>query len=260
MRVLIVDDEPLARTALEQILSARDDVEYFASAADAFEAQERLAKDSYDVILLDINMPERSGLELLARLEQDERPLPSVVLVTAYAQHAVAAFERHAVDYVVKPFSAERVNQALEFAFRRTANERAARLLALMPQLRTITQQNSANIAIKSNGRILFLDPHDVVVVEAEGNYVLLRQQTGSYLLRESISAVAEKLKPHGFVRIHRSVLVNAAFVQEIRPCNTGEYELRLRDGREYTVTRTYKKNLKSLAGFWIGTGTTLAD
>jgi two-component system LytT family response regulator len=120
--------------------------------------------------------------------------------------------------------------------------------------------QSSSNIAIKSNGRILFVDPHDLVVVEAEGNYVLLRQQTGSYLLRESISAIAEKLKPSGFVRIHRSVLVNAAFVQEIQPCNTGEYLLRLRDGREYTVTRTYKKNLKSLAGFWIGTGTSLAD
>jgi DNA-binding LytR/AlgR family response regulator len=260
MRVLIVDDEPLARTALEQILSAREDVEHFDSAADAFEAQQHLSKDNYDVILLDINMPERSGLELLAHLEREDRPVPSVVLVTAYTQHAVAAFEKHAVDYVVKPFSAERVNQALEFACRRTAVERAAKLLELMPHLRTAASQSSSNIAIKSNGRILFIDPHDLVVVEAEGNYVLLRQQTGSYLLRESISAIAEKLKPYGFVRIHRSVLVNATCVQEIQPCNTGEYQLRLRDGREYTVTRTYKKNLKSLAGFWIGTGTSLAD
>jgi two-component system LytT family response regulator len=260
MRVLIVDDEPLARTALEQILSAREDVEHFDSANDAFEAQQRLSKDNYDVILLDINMPERSGLELLAHLEAEDRPMPSVVLVTAYAQHAVAAFEKHAVDYVVKPFSAERVNQALEFACRRTAGERAAKLLELMSHLQTAAPQSSSNIAIKSNGRILFIDPHDLVVVEAEGNYVLLRQQTGSYLLRESISAIAEKLKPYGFVRIHRSVLVNATCVQEIQPCNTGEYQLRLRDGREYTVTRTYKKNLKSLAGFWIGTGTSLAD
>jgi two-component system LytT family response regulator len=260
MRVLIVDDEPLARTALEQILSAREDVEHFDSAADAFEAQQRLSKDTYDVILLDINMPERSGLELLARLEREDRPVPSVVLVTAYAQHAVTAFEKHAVDYVVKPFSAERVNQALEFACRRTAGERAAKLLELMPHLRGAAPQNPCNIAIKSNGRILFIDPHDLIVVEAEGNYVLLRQQTGSYLLRESISAIAEKLKAYGFVRIHRSVLVNASWVQEIQPCNTGEYQLRLRDGREYTVTRTYKKNLKSLAGFWIGTGTFLAD
>ena len=111
MRVLIVDDEPLARTALAQILAARPDVERFDSASDAIEAQERLSKHSYDVMLLDISMPELSGLELLGRLQQYGRPLPSVVLVTAHAQHAVAAFEKHAVDYVLKPFSSERVNQ-----------------------------------------------------------------------------------------------------------------------------------------------------
>ena len=259
MRVLIVDDEPLARTALAQILAARPDVERFDSASDAIEAQERLSKHSYDVMLLDISMPELSGLELLGRLQQYGRPLPSVVLVTAHAEHAVAAFEKHAVDYVLKPFSSERVNQALEFAFRRTASERAARFVELMPHL-PVLQQKSFKIAIKSNGRILFIDPHELVVVQAEGNYVLLQQQTGSYLLRESISTIAENLKPYGFVRIHRSVLVNASFVQEIRPCATGEYELRVRGGKEYTVTRTYKKNLKALARFWMGTGTFLAD
>jgi len=259
MRVLIVDDEPLARAALAQILAARPDVEGFDSACDAIEAQDHLSKNSYDVMLLDISMPELSGLELLGRLEQYERPLPSVVLVTAYAQHAVAAFEKHAVDYVLKPFSTERVNQALEFACQRTASERAARLMEFMPHLRTLTASNS-KIGIKSNGRILFVDPHDVVVVQAEGNYVLLQRETGSALLRESISTIAEKLKAYGFVRIHRSVLVNASFVQEIRPCATGEYQLRVKDGREYTVSRTYKKNLRSLAAFWIGTGTFLTD
>ena len=257
MRVLVVDDEPLARAALAQILAARPDVEGFDSACDAIEAQDHLSKNSYDVILLDISMPELSGLELLGRLEQYERPLPSVVLVTAYAQHAVAAFEKHAVDYVLKPFSTERVNQALEFACRRTASERAARLMEFMPHLRT---PPNSKIGIKSNGRILFVDPHDVVVVQAEGNYVLLQRETGSALLRESISTIAEKLKAYGFVRIHRSVLVNASFVQEIRPCATGEYQLRVKDGREYTVTRTYRKNLRSLAAFWIGTGTFLTD
>ena len=254
MRVLIVDDEPLARIALAKILAARPDVEHFDAASDAIEAQQRLSKDAYDVMLLDISMPELSGLELLGRLQQSDRPLPSVVLVTAHAQHAVAAFEKHAVDYVLKPFSSERVNQALEFACRRTASERAARLMELMPHLQTLAPQNSSKIGIKSNGRILFIDPHDVVLVQAEGNYVLLQQETGSYLLRESISTVAEKFKAYGFVRIHRSVLVNASYVQEIRPCATGEYELRVKGGREYTVTRTYKKNLKALAGSWIGT------
>jgi two-component system, LytTR family, response regulator len=260
MRVLVVDDEPLARAALAKILSANPAVEQFDSANDAIEAQERLARDNYDVMLLDISMPELSGLDLLARLQRQGRPLPSVVFVTAYAQYAVAAFERHAVDYILKPFSGERVNEALEFASRRSAAERAARLMEFMPHLQALAQQHSSKIGIKTNGRLLFIDPRDVVVVQAEGNYVLLQRERGSHLLRESISAIAEKLKPYGFVRIHRSLLVNASFVQEIRPCATGEYQLRLTDGREYAVTRTYKKNLRSLAAFWIGAGTFLGD
>jgi two-component system LytT family response regulator len=259
MRVLIVDDEPLARIALAQILTARADVESFHAANDAIEAQELLARDNYDVMLLDVSMPELSGLEFLARLQHYERPLPSVVFVTAYAQYALAAFERHAVDYIVKPFSEERVNLALDFASRRTASERAARLFEFIPHLTGMTQQCSSKIGIKSNGRILFIDPRDVAVVEAEGNYVLLQRDKGADLLRESISTIAEKLKPYGFIRIHRSVLVNTSFVQDVRPCSTGEYELRLRNGREYTVTRTYRENLRCLAAFWIGTGTFLS-
>jgi two-component system LytT family response regulator len=94
-----------------------------------------------------------------------------------------------------------------------------------------------------------------VVAVQAEGKSVLLQQKVSSYLLHESISVVAERLETHGFIRIHRSVLVNTSFVEQIRPLSTGEYCLRVEGGKEYTVTRTYKKNLKSLAEFWIGTG-----
>jgi two-component system LytT family response regulator len=260
MRVLVVDDEPLARTALANILTANPDVEHFDAASDAIEAQDWLAKSTYDVMLLDINMPELSGLDLLDLMHRVDRPMPSVVFVTAYAQHAVSAFEKHAVDYILKPFSHQRVNQSLEFASRRTENERTAKLVQLAPQLHALAQPYRPKLGIKSNGRILFIDPQDVAVVKAEGNYVLLERGNGSDLLRESISTVAEKHKPCGFVRIHRSLLVNSSFVQEIRPCATGEYVLTLRNSKEYTVTRTYKKNLKSLARLWIGTGTFLDD
>lgn len=259
MRVLIVDDEPLARTALADILEARADIDGFDCANDAVDAEERLSRENYDVMLLDISMPERNGLELLDRLQRSQRALPAVVFVTAHAQHALAAFERHAIDYVLKPFSRERVNQALEFASRRTATERAARLVDAIPHLKNLVQP-SAKIAIKSNGRILFIDPRAVIAVKAEGNYVLLEREAGSYLLRESITTVADKLKAYGFIRIHRSVLINSAFVQDVRPCETGEYELRVKGGKEYTVTRMYKSNLRFLAQFWIGTGNTLTD
>ena len=115
--------------------------------------------------------------------------------------------------------------------------------------------QPSIRMAIKVKRKILLINSGDVVAVIAEGNYVLLQQESISYLLREPLSVVAKKLEPFGFIRIHRSVLVNASFVEEIKPYPTGEYGLRVKGGKEYAVTRTYKDNLRSLAEFSIGTG-----
>lgn len=120
--------------------------------------------------------------------------------------------------------------------------------------------QPSPRVAIKVKGTILFINLSDVVAVQAEGDYVSLQRHGSSYLVRELISAVAEQLGPQGFIRIHRSILVNTSFVEEIRPYSTGEYGLRVKGGKEYTVTRTYKKNLKSLAEFWIGAGALFHD
>jgi two-component system LytT family response regulator len=121
--------------------------------------------------------------------------------------------------------------------------------------LQARARPQSLRVAIKVEGKILFINLCDVVAVQADGKCVLLQQNASSYLLRESIAVVAERLQTHGFIRIHRSVLVNISFVEEIRPLSTGEYCLRVEGGKEYTVTRTYKTNLKSLAEFWIGTG-----
>lgn len=253
MRVLITDDEPLAQVALANILARRPDVERFDLAKDAVEAIDKLSKETYDVLLLDISMPEVSGIELLDRLREIGGLAPSIVFVTAYEEHAITAFKKHAVDYVLKPFSSERINEALDVAFRRTAGERAARLVEDLPRLQNLLKRTSARIAIKANGRIIFLDPADVVAVNAEGNYVLLQREGGSNLLRESISVMAERLRPYGFIRIHRSVLINASFVEEIQPLPTGEYALRIKGGKEYTVTRSYKKNLREIASSWIG-------
>ena len=121
------------------------------------------------------------------------------------------------------------------------------------PPARTLATGKSARIAIKGKGKILFIDAADLIAAEAKGNYVLLLCTSSSHTLRESISTIAEKLNLHGFVRIHRSVLVNAVLVEEIHPCPTGDYVLRVRGGREFTVTRRYKKNLQLLAQLWMG-------
>jgi two-component system LytT family response regulator len=137
----------------------------------------------------------------------------------------------------------------------RDAGEQTVRSMEIFPRLQTLTKPHSLRVAIKVRGKILFIDLADVVSVQANGKCVWLQRNESSYLLRESITVVAERLETHGFIRIHRSVLVNTSFVQEIRPLSTGEYCLRVDGGKEYRVTRTYKKNLKSLAEFWIGTG-----
>jgi DNA-binding LytR/AlgR family response regulator len=253
MHVLIVDDEPHAQIALTNVLARRREVEGFDTANDAVEALDKLTHRSFDVLLLDISMPEVSCIELLDQLTALGRLLPSVVFVTPYQQHALAAFNKDAVEYVLKPFSNERIEEALDIVFRRSAGERAVRLLETLPHLQRLFQQKSDKLAFKANGKILLVDPDDVVSVHAEGNYVLLQADARTHLLRASISSIAKKLRPYGFLQIHRSVLVNASFVEEIQPLSTGEYTLRIKGGKTYTVTRTYKSNLKDLAVCWIG-------
>jgi len=129
----------------------------------------------------------------------------------------------------------------------------AVTLIRILRQLETAAKRLAPRIAVKTNGRILFLDLAEIVAVQAEGNYVSLRHQPNPYLLRESLSSMAEKLKPYGFIRIHRSVVVNISAVEELQPLPTGEYKLRVKGGKEYLVTRTYKENLRDLAQLWVG-------
>jgi two-component system LytT family response regulator len=129
----------------------------------------------------------------------------------------------------------------------------AANLMRVLRQLEVIAKRQAPRIAFKAKGRILFLDLAEIVAVQAEGNYVSLRPRTNSYLVHESLSSMAEKLKPYGFIRIHRSVVVNISGVEEIQPLPTGEYRLRVKGGKEYLVTRKYKDNLRDLAQLWVG-------
>jgi DNA-binding LytR/AlgR family response regulator len=128
-----------------------------------------------------------------------------------------------------------------------------ANLMRVLRQLEVIAKRQAPRIAFKAKGSILLLDLADILAVQAEGNYVSLRPRTNPYLVHESLSSMAEKLKPYGFIRIHRSVIVNISAVEEIQPLPTGEYRLRVKGGKEYLVTRTYKHNLRDLAQLWVG-------
>lgn len=159
---------------------------------------------------------------------------------------------KESADYPGKPFLTENIHWAMsQYAQTHPAETEVSPASAL---------PRSPKVAIKANGKILFIDPTEFVSVHAEGNYVLLQKPSGSYLLRATISEMVRKLERYGFIRIHRSRLVNRLFVEEMQPYPAGNYGLRLRGGKVYTVSRTYKKNLKSLADSWIGTDTFLSE
>lgn len=170
------------------------------------------------------------------------RPLPEVAICSTKSRR----------DYTLAS-TAEEFSEAADTSLLRVIRVDAANLIRVLRRLEVIAKRQAPRIAFKAKGRILFLDLAEIVAVQAEGNYVSLRHRPNAYLLHESLSSMAEKLRPYGFIRIHRSVVVNISAVEEIQPLPTGEYRLRVKGGKEYLVTRTYKDNLKDLAQLWVG-------
>jgi DNA-binding LytR/AlgR family response regulator len=193
------------------------------------------------------SMTELSDVGFRGHLTRADRAVPAV----AKDEHVIADSERKTADRGLDLFSSESLAELLTVSPR---TRRTARVREVLPPAPIVATPQFSRIAIKSNGTILFIDSRDIIAIEAKGNYLSLLHSSGSYILHESITMAEKKLNLHGFVRIHRSVLVNAAFVEELRPWSTGKYVIRLKGGREYKVTRTYKTNLQFLAGSWIGT------
>jgi two-component system LytT family response regulator len=155
--------------------------------------------------------------------------------------------------YTLEPTAEDGFYESADTASPPVPRVDVANLIRALQQLDVIAKRQAPRIACKANGRISFLNLAEIVAVHAEGNYVSLQPGPNPYLLRESLSSMAEKLKPYGFIRIHRSVVVNISAVEEIQPLPTGEYRLRVESGKEYLVTRTYKHNLGDLTELWVG-------
>lgn len=201
------------------------------------------------------------GSETLVRnLEENRQYIlsPVPVMVSSVGSNNS---HRESVDFLREPFLGRATQEEFDVNTRKLLSAQAARLIEMLPRLESLLTR-SFKIAIKSKGNILFVDPAQIAFVEAQGNHVLFKGPSESHLLRESISAVARKLEPCGFIRIHRSILVNTSFVEGIRSraSNIGEHVLYIKGGTELTVSRSYKKNLKSITQFWIGTNGALAE
>jgi two-component system, LytTR family, response regulator len=257
MNILIVDDEPLAREALRNVLTDHPRIQSIREACDGMQALDLLKEDPAEIILLDIQMPQMDGFAFLREIQKSASRLPVIVFVTAFDEFAIRAFEQHAADYVLKPFEKRRVLAAVEHAGERWQSERASSMIEQLPALlqRLRQQEPSRRIAVKSKGRVIFLDPTSINFVLAEGNYFILHLANGgAHMLRGMMSDIEEKLKPFGFIRIHRSVVVNMSAVKDVQPLPSGEYLLRTVSGRDFHVTRKYKTNLSQLVTLSVGT------
>jgi two-component system, LytTR family, response regulator len=248
IRTIISDDEPLAREKLRILLASEAGVRIVAECRDGRQTINALQTYKPDLLLLDIQMPGADGFQVLSTIPADD--MPFVVFTTAYDQYAIRAFEMHAVDYLLKPFDHERLHKAIERTrtelLKTTDREMRRRILDLLAGARA-ESRGAKRLVIKAAGRIVFLDLEEIDWVEAAANYVKLHVGKESYLLREAIGHISERLDPDRFVRVHRSTIVNIRRIKELQLCNSGEYILVLKDGKELSCSRGYRTGLHHL-------------
>jgi len=251
IRILIVDDEPLARERMRLLLGTEADVEVIGEAADGVEAVEAILAQAPDLVFLDVHMPKLDGFEVIQTVGADR--MPPVVFVTAYDQHALRAFEVQALDYLLKPFDGERFQGTLRRVRRQIDSQETGdlgrKLLALVRDLKPDRPQKSERLVVKSGGRLFFLRAEEIDWIEAAGNYVRLHVGTEAHLLRETMNSIESRLNPEVFFRIHRSHIVNIERIKELQPWFNGEYVVILRNGTRLTLSRGYREKLQERLG-----------
>jgi two-component system, LytTR family, response regulator len=252
VRVLVVDDEPSARQAITELLRADSEVTVVGECRNGKEALERLRGGNIDLVFLDVLMPEMDGLSVIDQLDSDR---PTVVFVTAYDRYTLRAFDVHAVDYLVKPFTDERFFAALAHAktliARGRTQEMTDNLAALLESSRARhgPPAHVRRIPVRREDRVFLIDAHDVDWIEADGDYAHLHSGKSEYLLRETMAHLASTLDPNRFARIHRSIIVNLDRVRELRQMFKGDYTVLLHDGTELKLSRHFKRSLERQLG-----------
>ena len=252
MRVLVADDEPLARKRLIGLLRRRPEVARVDECRDGCETIARLRLADVDLVLLDVEMPGKGGLDVVRDIGPGA--MPPTVFVTAFDEHALRAFEVHALDYVLKPFDDDRFSDAVEHA-RRTLRARRDEesfrrgLSALMNDVHGSSDGSgrsrfASRLMVRLRDRIHFVRTEDVDWFEAAGNYVRLHVADRSHLIRSTMSAIEDRLDPQQFVRIHRSTIVNVDRIKEIQPWAGGDYLAILKSGQQLRISRGYRDAL----------------
>jgi two-component system, LytTR family, response regulator len=248
IRVLIVDDEPIARRGVREYLEDESGIEIIGECGNGREAVAAILSQEPDLVFLDIQMPELDGFGVIEAVGAER--MPRVIFVTAYDRYTLRAFDVQALDYLLKPFERERFRQTVARARQqlqeRQAGQLSRRLLALLEGLHS-KPQFLERVVIKTSGRIYFLDVSEIDWIEAADNYVRLHVGDKAHLLHETLSGLEQKLDPAKFMRIHRSRLVNVDRITELHPLFHGEYTVVLKGGTELTTGRSFRERLREL-------------
>lgn len=245
---LIVDDEPPARQLLRSMLQGNGDVEIVAEAENGAAAVSVLQSQAIDLVFLDVQMPGMSGFDVIDAIGPAD--MPAIVFLTAHDRYAVRAFEVHAVDYILKPYDRQRlataVGRAVKHAREPATTHTAAQLISLLDQIRA-HREYPERLVVRTDTGAKLVDLADIGWIEADDK--ALRIHVGAEVLttRGSMRALEAQLDPTRFVRIHRSIIVNAAHVQQLQPWFQGDHVLVLRDGSKLTSGRTYRDNVLSI-------------
>lgn len=248
IRVLIVDDEVLARRMLKSLLKNKPDIEFAGECRSGMEAVEMIRRESPDLVFLDVQMPEMNGFQVIEALKPEE--VPEIIFVTAYDQFAVKAFDIHAIDYLLKPFDDERFEKSLERARLHISQNKQShlnrQLMDFLSQWREKDEQVfPERIPVKDHGRISFVAVREIDWIEASDQYVTLHCDKKTYLVRETMNELEGRLSSKYFFRIHRSSLVNLQSVKELRVNKQGECHALLRDGSVLKVSRNKRAELE---------------
>jgi two-component system, LytTR family, response regulator len=246
IQTVIADDEALARQKLRVLLRQEPDIQVIGEAASPSEIIALVQSKKPDLLFLDICMPAKNGLDVVAELSRDKSiGLPHIIITTAHGEYAVRAFEMRAADYLLKPYTAERLHSALQYARERINNN----ALKGLPDGRTASNAGSppARIVFKSRGRILFLPITEIRWIAAEENYVRICTANESHLLRETMAGMESKLDSQMFMRVHRSAIVNLKYVKEVRREGSGDFSVLLSNGQRVAMSRSHHSNIDSL-------------
>ena len=269
IRVLIVDDEPLARQRVEDLLHAEEGVEIVASVDNGTAAVDAVRSLHPDLVFLDVQMPGKTGLEVVREIGADE--MPATIFVTAYDRYALQAFDLAAVDYLVKPFDDERFEQAFRRARRHVELEEMGelreRLLAVLdtgPRTASVGSngpnapspstprpgtQYLERIAVEMRGKVRVVPVSQIEYITASGPYVELHTSERAYLIREAIQTLEQRLDPERFLRIHRSIIVRVDLIDTFHRGAGGDYEVQLKSGARLRVSRSRREELERRLG-----------